>query len=228
MVRKRFDTARDVIVETVRQRCFWLFVALLLLLISVPFIEDTPNGKVTLSICTLLVLMTGAAAVGRGGGSTVISTLLALPTAGFLTIALIYGESQFLLFSELFGAAFFFIVTVYLLTYVFRRDVLTMDKLYGAAAAFLLMGVLWTYFYWILLVLYPGALTLNGQPITTAPAPSTMLYFSYVTLTATGMSDILPVHPVARMVTMLEMISGVLFMAVLIARLAGTYTPPAR
>ena len=228
MVRRRFGTARDVIAETVRQRCFWLFAALLLLLVSVPFIEHTPYGKVTLSICTLLVLMTGATAVGRGGGSTVISVLLGLPTAAFLAVALIYGESQFLLFSEFFGSAFFLIVTIYLLAYVFRRDVLTMDKLYGAASAFLLIGVLWTYFYWILLALYPGALTMGGQPITSAPPPSTMLYFSYTTLTATGMGDILPASPVARMLNMLEMISGVLYIAVLIARLAGTYTPPGR
>ena len=228
MVRERLNSARDIIVLTAQQRCFWLFGALMLLLISVPFVEDTPNGKVTLSVCTLLVLMTGAAAVGRGGGSTVISVLLAVPTAAFLAVALIYGESQFLLFSELFGAAFFLIVTIYLLGYVFRRDVLTMDKLYGAAAAFLLIGVLWTYFYWILLVLYPGALTMGGQPITHAPPPSTMLYFSYTTLTATGMGDILPAQPVARMLNMLEMISGVLYIAMLIARLAGTYTPPRR
>lgn len=228
MVRQRLENARDIIAVTARQRCFWLFAAVLLLLISVPFIEDAPYGKVTLSICTLLVLMTGAAAVGRGGGAPVISTLLAVPTAGFLSFALLYGESQFILFSEFFGAAFFLFVTIYLLLYVFRRDVLTMDKLYGAAAAFLLIGVLWTYFYWILLALYPGALTMGGAPITRAPPPSTMLYFSYTTLTATGMGDILAVHPVARMLNMLEMISGVLYMAVLIARLAGTYTPPAR
>ncbi len=227
MIRLRIESARETLGQTVRQRCFWLFAALLLLLVSVPFVEGAPYGKVILSVCTLLVLVTGATAVGQGSGSTVISALLALPTAGFLAVAMVFGESRFLLFSELFGAAFFFMVTIYLLSYVFRRDVLTMDKLYGAAAAFLLLGVLWTYCYWILLGVYPGALTLNGQPIASAPPPSTMLFFSYSALTATGLSDILPVHPVARMLTALEMVSGVLFMAVLIARLAGTYTPPA-
>src|SRR4051812_38153767 len=136
-----------------------------------------------------------------------ISALLALPTAGFLFFSLASGESRLVLHSLLFGAAFFFVVTAYLMSYVFRRDVLTMDKLYGAAAAFLLIGVLWAYFYWILLIVYPGALSMNGQPMAHA-APSVMLYFSYVTLTATGMSDILPVHPVARMLCQLEMISG--------------------
>jgi len=35
----------------------------------------------------------------------------------------------------------------------------------------------------------------------------------------------MPVHPVARMLCSLEMITGVLFIAVLIARLAGSYPP---
>ena len=43
------------------------------------------------------------------------------------------------------------------------------------------------------------------------------------------MSDILPLHPIARMLCSLEMIAaGVLFIAVLIARLAGAIPPDRR
>jgi hypothetical protein len=113
------------------------------------------------------------------------------------------------------------------MVYTLQRKVLTMDKLYGAAAVFLMLGILWAYLYNILLWGYPGALTMSGAPMNSAP-PSSMLYFSIATLTATGMSDILPVHPVARILCAFEMIVGVLFLAVLIARLAGNYPPPAR
>jgi hypothetical protein len=68
---------------------------------------------------------------------------------------------------------------------------------------------------------------MNGVPMNSAP-PSSMLYFSFAKLTATGMSDILPVHPVARTLCAFEMITGVLFLAVLIARLAGNYPLPTR
>ena len=115
----------------------------------------------------------------------------------------------------------------YLFNHTLRRDVLTMDKLYGAAATFLMLGVLWGYFYLILLWFYPGALTINGE-LMSAPPRSTILYFSFVTLTSTGMSDVMPVHPIARMLCVFEMITGVLFITVLIARLAGGYPPPER
>ena len=219
--------ARELIAETCRQRCFWLFAALLLLFVSMPFLETTPAGRIGLNIATLLVLIVAVMVVSRGGGPTLIATLLAAPTAAFLFLALFYDQPQFRILSQVFGAAFFFIVTTYLLSYTFRREVLTMDKLYGAATAFLLLGILWMYLYWILLAFYPGALALNGQPISNA-APSTLIYFSYVTLTATGMSDVMPMHPVARILCAMEMITGVLFIAVLIARLAGTYPPQQR
>ena len=218
------QTARATLALTLRQRCFWLVAMLLLLFVSIPILEATPGGRIVLNAATLLVLIIGAAAVGRSAGAALISVLLAVPTALCLFLAVFYEQKELQLLSLLFGAAFFFEVTVYLLSYTFRRDVLTMDKLYGAAAAFLLIGILWMYLYWILLAFYPGALTINGQPmaITSAP-PSTMAYFSYVTLTSTGMSDVMPVHPIARILCAMEMITGVLFIAVLIARLASTY-----
>jgi hypothetical protein len=224
---RRLRAARDTLAVTMQQRCFWLFAALLLLIVSVPFLEDSSAGRVTLNVATLLVLIAGAGAISRSAGAIVISALLAVPTALFLFLALRYDQPQLRILSQGFGAAFYFAVTSYLLTYTLRRDVMTMDKLYGAAAAFLLLGVLWGYLYSILIAFYPGALTMNGQPVTSL-TPSTMLYFSFVTLTATGMSDIMPVHPVARMLCALEMITGILFIAVLIARLAGSYPPPER
>ena len=219
--------ARDTLIVTMRQRCFWLFALLLLLLVSVPFLEASPVGRVVLNVTSLLTLIAGAAAITQRAGATLISLLLAVPTALFLFLAVIYDQPEFRLWSQAFAAAFYFAVTSYLLSYTLRRDVMTMDKLYGAAAAFLLLGVLWGFLYLILLATYPGALSLNGVPMTSAP-PSTILYFSFVTLTATGMSDIMPAHPVARMMCSLEMITGVLFIAVLIARLAGSYPPPER
>lgn len=221
------EKARETLAITLRQRCFWLFAALLLLFVSIPFLEATPYGRVALNVGTLLVLIAGASVVGRGGGAILITVLLAVPTALFLFLAVVGGQLQYHFYSQCFGAGFFFMVTSYLLSYTFRRDVLTMDKLYGAASAFLMLGILWMYLYLIVLAVYPGALTINGQPLAN-PLPSTMVYFSYVTLTATGMSDIMPAHPIARILCAMEMITGVLFIAVLIARLAGSYPPRER
>jgi hypothetical protein len=218
------DKARETLSVTLRQRCFWLFAALLLVVMSVPFLEGTSLGRVALNLINLSVLVAAASAIGRSSGAPVIAILLAAPAAVFQALGLLSDGPGLLILSWCFVAAFYFITISYLLTYALRREVLTMDKLYGAAATFLMLGVLWAYLYNILLWFYPGALAMNGVAMHSAP-PSTMVYFSFVTLTATGMSDILPAHPIARMLCAFEMITGVLFIAVLIARLAGSYPP---
>jgi hypothetical protein len=223
----RFQKARDTLTLTLQQRCFYLFCALLLVLMSVPFLEDTARGRMVLNVINLTVLLAGAGAIGRGAGARVFSLLLALPAAGFQVLGIVTDGPALVILSQAFAAAFYFATVSYLLTHALRRDVLSMDKLYGAASAFLMLGFLWGYFYSILLWFHPGALAMNGAAVSALP-PSTMLYFSFVTLTATGMSDILPVHPVARMLCTFEMIAGVLFIAVLIARLAGGYPPQER
>ena len=222
--KRRFQKARDTLTLTLHQRCFYLFCALLALIVTVPFLEESTAGRVALNGLSLLVLIAGAAAIGRGATPLVMAGLLAFPAAALQIVALFYDMPGVLVLSWAFSAAFYFLLASYLLTYVLRREVLTMDKLYGAAAAFLLLAVLWTYLYAILLVFHPGALTMNAEPISSAPF-STLMFFSVATLTSTGMSDVLPLHPIARMLCSLQMITGVLFITVLIARPAGTYPP---
>lgn len=222
--KKRFQKARDTLALTLHQRCFYLFCALLALIVAVPFLEDTARGRVALNGLSLLVLVAGAAAIGRGPTPLVMGLLLAVPAAGLQVAALFHDLTSVLVLSWTSAAAFYFLVVSYLLGYVLRREVLTMDKLYGAAAAFLMVAVLWAYLYGILLAFHPGALTMNGGPLSSAPF-STLLFFSVGTLTSTGLSDIMPVQPIARMLSSLQMITGVLFITVLIARLAGTYPP---
>ena len=222
----RMRRARDTLSVTLQQRCFYLFCALLLVLMSVPFLEGSPRGRIILIVLNLTVLVAGATVIGRSAGALLIGLLLAVPAAVCMVVGQIYEAREWVILSNSFSAAFYFVTVSYLLSHSLRRDVLTMDKLYGAAAGFLMLGALWAYFYSILMWFYPGSITLNGAPVNALP-PSTMLYFSFVTLTATGMSDVMPAHPLARMLCTFEMIVGVLFITVLIARLAGSYPPKA-
>lgn len=55
----------------------------------------------------------------------------------------------------------------------------------------------------------------------------TFLYFSMVTLTSVGYGGIAPLNPYVRIVAALESMSGIFFVAVVVARLVSTYTPKA-
>ncbi len=216
------EAEHEAVKLVVTQRCFYLFAALLLLLITIPFLEDTPRGLVTLNFINALVLIAALAAVARSHICLVIGVLLAAPAIVFQILSFIGSEPRYLALSRAFGAGFYFITVGYLLGYVLRRETFTTDKLYGAAAAFLMLGVLWSYFYALVLSFYPGALSVGGTPIKES-AVSEMVYFSFTVLTSTGFGDITPVHPVVRMLCTLEQVAGVLYLAILIARLASAY-----
>jgi len=207
-----------------RLRCLHLFAALLLLLVSVPFLEITPLGRTLLNVINVLILVVATAVMARSPIALVIAVLLAGSSIVFQGLGQFLDHPGHLLVSRGFAAGFYVVTVGYLLAYAMRREVLTPDRLYGAAAAFLMLGILWMYFYSFMLVFYPGALAAGGEAITQQKA-SELLYFSFTVLTSTGFGDIVPVHPVARMLCVLEQILGLLYIAILIARLAGTYPP---
>ena len=49
------------------------------------------------------------------------------------------------------------------------------------------------------------------------------MYFSFITLTSTGFGDMLPMTAQSRSLSILEAVSGIMYVAVLVARLVGLY-----
>jgi hypothetical protein len=153
----------------------------------------------------------------------VAALLLAVPAVVFQYTGLFRDDDAQLATSWMFSATLYFITTAYLLRYVFQPRVMTQDKLFGAAAAYLMLGVLWAYVYAIVGYLYPQSYLVVGQPGRLVYADA--VYFSVTVLTSTGFGDIVPLTRQARGICMVEQITGGLFVAILIARLAGVYPP---
>lgn len=55
-----------------------------------------------------------------------------------------------------------------------------------------------------------------------------LLYYSYVTMTTLGFGDITPATRIASALTYLEAISGVMYVAILVASLVGAYASNGR
>lgn len=214
---------RDVLSRLFYQRCFWLFVVLLLLILVVSFAPVNDSGRMIVNAVNMFLLIATVAAVGRTKLSFVIAVLLSLPSVWFQYVGLRHDSDDDLAASWTFSGALYFIATVYLLRYVFQPRVMTQDKLFGAAAAYLMLGVLWAYFYAVVGYVYPGSYVVLGQPAKLVFADA--LYLSMTVLTSTGFGDVSPLTRQARGICMIEQIVGALFVAILIARLAGVYPP---
>jgi hypothetical protein len=104
-----------------------------------------------------------------------------------------------------------------------RSGPITFHRIQGAVAAYLLLGIIWAHAYSLVSLLGPGAFS---GPVGPADGPGAFIYFSFVTLTTVGYGDVLPVHPVARSLAILEAVTGPLYLAILIARLVSLAVAP--
>ncbi|HEY9037274.1 MAG TPA: potassium channel family protein [Pseudomonadales bacterium] len=211
---------RNALSQTFHQRCFYLFIALVTMLLFLPVFEQLPLGQLLISILNIFILLAAVSAFGHTVTSFIAALCLAGPSLCLQIMYMLEPRDIILVWARACNAGFYGITIAYLMHYVLRRDVMTTDKLYGAASAFLLLGILWALFYLMLLHHNPGAIS---SPDGTKPSALDMIYFSFTTLTTTGFGDFLPHTSAARIITVLEQITGTLFLAILIARLAGMY-----
>jgi voltage-gated potassium channel Kch len=120
----------------------------------------------------------------------------------------------------IFLAAFFALTAASLFSYLTTSLIVTRAHLYTAANIYLLLALLWTTLYLAINAFYPGSIQLGSHP--TEPE-SQLLYFSLVTLTTIGYGDIVPVGGEVRIVSALEGVTGVLYIAVTVAILVNRF-----
>jgi hypothetical protein len=110
------------------------------------------------------------------------------------------------------------------LLFAMRAARIDPEHLYAALSAYLLAGVFFGSFYWVLEEIQPASFVVSGE-FTRMSA----IYFSFVTLATLGYGDIVPRNDIARGLAIVEGVGGQLFLAVMVARLVSLYSkePPA-
>jgi hypothetical protein len=102
---------------------------------------------------------------------------------------------------------------------VFAPGRITHHRIEGGVILYLNIAIAFTSVYRMISELDPTAFADVAGHQTETAAMSTMLYFSFTTLTATGFGEILPINPLARSMANLESVLGQLYLAILLARL---------
>jgi Ion channel len=216
------------VLERLRFRRFstvQLLIALAVLLIAAPFVEELEGGHLILSVLFSLVLVAAVFAVANRKRSLAIALVLAIPA---ITLRWINQLRPDLVHPAAFlvGAIFLLAFVIgHLLHFILRAPVVTMEVLCGSIAAYLMLGLMWTVAYWLVDQLTPGgAFSFNTNRGAQSMNGFTGFYFSFITLSTVGYGDITPVSQAARWLAALEAMTGLLYVAVLIARLVSLYS----
>jgi len=107
------------------------------------------------------------------------------------------------------------------------------NEIYGAIYVYLLIGVFFAQGYQLLLAIQPDALYFEaerfGAPQSVGSgllvrSPGDLVYFSFVSLGTVGSGDVTPASRLARAVSMVEGLIGVMYVATMIARFVSIQT----
>jgi len=206
-----------------------LLLALGLLFLVTPFVEELPRGQLVESILLTVVMISAVLAVGGRRRTLIIALLLLGPAVLAKWINHLKPE---IIPPELFmgvSVVFFLFVIAQLLRFILLAPRVDANVLCAGISGFLMLGLLWMPAYLLVAQMSPGAFVMGhgASPGETLDGFNAF-YFSFITLCTVGYGDVAPVTKVARMLTVLEAITGLFYMAVLMSRLVAVYSASTR
>jgi Ion channel len=204
-----------------------LLIALGFLFIGAPLVEDLKDGPLVLSILLSLVLIAGVFSVADRKHVLVIVIVLAIPAVGGRWLNHFRPDLVPPRVFLIGGLLLITFVIANLLRFILRAPSVNTEVLCASISVYMMLGLVWAMAYWLVDRLTPGgAFSFNTNAGPRSIEGLTGLYFSFVTLSTLGYGDITPASTGARWLAAMEAMTGLLYVAVLIARLVALYSSP--
>src|ERR1700736_5617535 len=207
----------------VADRGLSFFVAFLVLItIFVPMIRLSRSGRIGLDLVFAFMLFSGAVATIRQ--KALMYLVVAVTVLEFAADLIVEFNSSLghLGWDTALKVSGLAILVVMTLRHTFRPGRVSVHRVMGGVAAYLLIGLTWAFGYKLLMEERPDAIHIQtyigGIPTS---EQSRLIQFSFSTLTSVSYGDAYPVHRIARSMATAEALIGQLYPAILIATLVG-------
>lgn len=218
-----FGTIAAMKKDAVKGRAIYILIVIVLLNMLYPITSG--NNLAALIVYQVLyagLFLVGIFVTSESRAHIVFSIVLA---AVWLIAAIIYSldPANFWKIQITYAILLVFHVNIIwtLMRYIFSAEKVTADVIYAACAVYFLLSFFFVPIYGMLETALPGSYvdnTLSG-PVQWQQ----FVYFSLITLSTAGYGDILPANMWARMLAGIEVTIGVLYVAILVARLVSLY-----
>ena len=205
-------------------------VALVLLFVTLPFIEEMPAGRLIQDAMLTVVLTSAVFAVGgRRHAVLVWAVVLLAPALAGRWIDRLFPTLLHPLVTT--GAQLVFVtfVITQLFAFIFRAARVDSEVLCAGVAGYLMLAMLWAIAYALTWDLNASSFAFSsGTPPPEGMNAFNATYFSMITLSTVGYGDIVPLTRAARTLAMMEAMTGTIYIAVIISRLVAMYTTSPR
>jgi hypothetical protein len=155
--------------------------------------------------------------VRRGPWLTWLAVTLAVPVVVLSLAMVLQPRPELATTTAALEAVFYFYAAGSLIAYMLQDWQVAADELYAAGATFTLLAWAFAYAFVVCQALQPGSFGYSAGGV--ARSWTELLYCSVAVLSSVGLSDIMPVTPMARALVMLESFAGIMYIALVVSRL---------
>lgn len=210
--------------EITGHKFFLLFVFLLGYLIFYPYTQNNRWGYYAFRMLAIAITLLSVYAISFRRSLVFVGMALAVPALVEHLRIVQWDASVRSILTISLTLAFDAFIIVIIFRRVFVHGKPNSETISGALCIYLLVGFGFASIYRLLAVVQPHAFYLNPTTNLHAdPNRFDLIYYSFGTMTSLGSAGIIPISDQARSLTVIEAVLGVLYLAVLISRLVGTY-----
>ncbi len=204
-----------------KDRFLLLLISILCLLIFTPVFQGFVGIRILMNAFITAILISGTYAASKRIYITITAASLAVPMLVSIWISR-FVDMPFLVFvGDCFGIAFIAFLVIIILSFIFGEHKVTINVIYGSIVVYLLIAIMWAFVFSVLESIHPGSFAIGesqievGRPL--------FIYYSFVTMTTLGYGDITPITEIANSLSVLEAVTGQIYLVVLVARLVGMH-----
>ena len=191
-----------------------------LVFVITPLREAGLQAHFILGLIIVALMVYGALAVQQSRLGTLLVVAFLLATAIFLIVGRFRPTPVMHQFGGILSTITLLLYVRIVLVVMFRTGPIRWSRIQGGVSAYLLLGMAWASAFQVVEQFEPGAFHFVTAPRDFDQLISKLTYFSFCTLTTVG-SEITPMSPIARSLTIAEALVGQLFPAILIGALVA-------
>ncbi len=205
-----------------------MLASLIVLLVALPVGHTLIGGSPLFAVLLTFVLISSVLVNSRQRWVFILALLVGIGAVLGTAYAEVSGSEGVRVASQLLSMGLLGTTTLVMFSSLLRADRVSLDTIVGGICVYLLIALCFAVTFILMVDLSPGAFVQGDQAIVRAAADSsahatTLLYYSFVTITTLGYGDVRPHGEMAQMLAVAEAVIGQLYLTIFVARLIASY-----